>query len=331
MPSPLSAVVIASLVALLTMPSSVASANCTGRSSTGIYASLDLSFHALSAQLLGQQIRDGDKHIGVVREGRLARSPEGKLRIDIDLELQVPELSGTRLGIRSDLSLRATPRPPYLKVTLDTIGLVSCSTKAPVAAIVLDPVCQALGSVYLETIRGQLQASLQQSLEKEATPVTSALASAGARLRIEVCGGALGLLAYTGELLPKCIRVSDLPIERHGAQLTAEIVWRRDECKPSKGQLNFTLINADGNDTDDWVAFEVWDYDGNRKLYNTQHLKESKSDKWSRPLSGLENVRIRVGMWDPGFLGAPGSGGGELFFTVPKDGTVTAIVRRRRN
>lgn len=80
-----------------------------------------------------------------------------------------------------------------------------------------------------------------------------------------------------------------------------------------KGQLLFEIRNRSG----EWISVDVIRRDGVDK---THRIPDGQDDSINQDITQYTdpNFQCRVIRWRPGFLGLPGSGGGQILFTVPE-------------
>ena len=97
-------------------------------------------------------------------------------------------------------------------------------------------------------------------------------------------------------------------------------------CSPAKQ----SVVNiASGNNADKWISVSLG-IKGGDDVYDSGRLqKRGDETVGSFPMSRISNSTIRITRWAPGFLGAPGNGGGEYDVAIPQTGDVYIAVTVR--
>ncbi|MEZ4713440.1 MAG: effector-associated domain EAD1-containing protein [Caldilineaceae bacterium] len=90
------------------------------------------------------------------------------------------------------------------------------------------------------------------------------------------------------------------------------------------GTVTFRFQKSSG---DDWVDIVVERADGG-EIATSGHINQN--GVWSEksfPLAQLAGASIKIYRWAPGFLGASGTGGGDVFLTIPNAGDILVEIK----
>lgn len=103
-----------------------------------------------------------------------------------------------------------------------------------------------------------------------------------------------------------------------------------DNADPVPGALTFNATNAAGK----WIDIVVESYyPYSDRLWTSGRMENGQASHLATDLKSIIDraggaaVAIHITRWAPGFLGIPGSGGGEVYFVLPTTGDVTVDIR----
>ena len=86
------------------------------------------------------------------------------------------------------------------------------------------------------------------------------------------------------------------------------------EDSDGSGTRSFTVRVK--NRSGEWISVDV---DRSLGVASTQRIKNGENGSFSESLQLYLGRQNKITRWRPGFLGAPGNGGGEVLFFVPAD------------
>ena len=104
---------------------------------------------------------------------------------------------------------------------------------------------------------------------------------------------------------------------QHGSCFDASSNGQYDPGAAQFGPLTFNFQNK----ATTWVDVVVdimYPVDRSGTVFNTGHIQPNGNDQ--RQVPNLQGCALHIYRWAPGFLGIPGSGGGEIEFVVPETG-----------